>query len=377
MKFKVLILSFTDTRTDPRVHRQLDALRDECDVTTAGVCPGNNFNTTHIVLNRSRRGKLFKVLRLMRLLFRRYMTVYWDDITIKDAYIKCNAGYDLIICNDMETVPLCVKLCQMNKSRLFVDLHEYQPLQFDDQVSFRLFIKPYWDYLCREYLPAADVVTTVCESIAREYLSQYGIEADVIFNAPKYADLPVSMIDPENIKIIHHGGINRSRKLELMISLMDRLDERFSLYLMLVESDARYYRELEVLADKNPRVHMIPPVEMIKIVDEINTYDIGLYMLPDSNFNIEHALPNKIFEFLQAKLAILTWPSVEMANLVRSTQTGLVTEHRSTKEMADLINGLTPEKIMEFKKNARIASRIYNSENSKEKIKELVFKLLI
>lgn len=376
MKKKILIISFTDTRRDPRVRRQVDALKDAFDVTTAGVCPENNYDIAHIRIEQKRLGKYDKIIRLLKLMFRRYTAVYWSDQAVVDAYRKCNLRYDLILANDMDTVPLCVTLSQEQHVKLFVDLHEYQPRLFDDELLFRVFLKPYWDYMCRKYLPATDAATTVCDSIAKEYRKNYGVEFNVIINAPDYTEIDPSDVDPDNIKIVYHGGVNSSRKLEYMIELMEYLDTRYSLYLMLVNNDQSYFRYLEGLAKGRERIHMVSPVAMDEIVTHINQYDIGLYMLPASNFNNELALPNKIFEYVQARLAVLTWPSVEMAKLVRDTQTGLVSKSRSILEMAEIINGLLPEQIMEFKNNSSRASRIFNSEKSKKKIRSKVSDIL-
>ena len=39
------------------------------------------------------------------------------------------------------------------------------------------------------------------------------------------------------------------------------------------------------------------------IAQEINQYDIGVYLLRDGNLNNKYAMPNKLYEFVQARLA--------------------------------------------------------------------------
>ena len=60
---------------------------------------------------------------------------------------------------------------------------------------------------------------------------------------------------------------------------------------------------------------------MHEIVDTIAEYDIGLFILSPINFNYYHALPNKLFEFIQARLAIAVSPSPEMARIVHRLTT--------------------------------------------------------
>ncbi|TSE31334.1 hypothetical protein Ttaiw_01508 [Tepidimonas taiwanensis] len=123
-------------------------------------------------------------------------------------------------------------------------------------------------------------------------------------NAAEYRDLQPSEVQEGRIRLIHHGAINRSRQIERMIDLMDFLDERFSLDLMLVNNDAKYFGELRERAGRNPRIRFVEPVPFQEILSVLNRYDIGVYLLPFSNFNNRHALPNKFFEFVQGRLGI-------------------------------------------------------------------------
>ena len=45
--------------------------------------------------------------------------------------------------------------------------------------------------------------------------------------------------------------------------------------------------------------------EVATIVRTINQFDLGVYLLPPVNFNSAHALPNKFFEFIQARQEFL------------------------------------------------------------------------
>jgi hypothetical protein len=75
---------------------------------------------------------------------------------------------------------------------------------------------------------------------------------------PFYEELSPKPTNAECIRLIHHGGLHQSRKLENMIFLMDLLDERFHLDVMLLLNSpryARYLQQLKELAHKRPRIH--------------------------------------------------------------------------------------------------------------------------
>src|SRR5262249_15869069 len=154
-------------------------------------------------------------------------------------------------------------------------------------------------------------MSTVCQSIADEYRLNYGVAPIVITNAPPYHDLVPRPAADGRIRIVHHGVTISSRRIELMIEAMDFLNKRFELDLMLIPNATSYVRDLERAAAARPRVRIVPPVPMTELPRHLNQYDIGLFLLPPTNFNYQYALPNKFFEFVQGRLAVAVGPSPE------------------------------------------------------------------
>ncbi|MBK7701065.1 MAG: hypothetical protein IPJ39_21260 [Saprospiraceae bacterium] len=89
---------------------------------------------------------------------------------------------------------------------------------------------------------------------------------------------------------------------------------------------------------------------MHNIVNFISKYDIGLYILEPTNFNNGMALPNKMFEFIQARLAIAIGPSPEMKSLVEEYNLGVVSADFDSKGLAISLNNLTHQNIIDFKR---------------------------
>ena len=118
----------------------------------------------------------------------------------------------------------------------------------------------------------------------------------------------------------------------------------------------RSYRHLEGLCSSRPNVSMVPPVPMTGIVPAINSYDIGLFLLEPTNFNYRYALPNKLFEFVQARLAVAIGPSPEMARLVRQFGCGVVADSFLPQDLAARLNALSSDEIVAMKRNAAAAA---------------------
>lgn len=213
---------------------------------------------------------------------------------------------------------------------------------------------------------------TVSHGIADEYEKIYGVKAKVMPNAPNFANLKPSESDGSSIRMIHHGGLRPSQKVENMIFLMDELDERFYLDFMFVDGNTRYFNKLRRLASKNRRIGFKEPVPLGDVLSTINEYDVGLHLLSPTSFNNQMALPNKFFEFIQARLALAIWPSPEMARITKHFQCGIVAEDFSIVSMARKLNSLTHEGVAQYKKNTDDAARELCSDRNKELLVEIV-----
>ena len=55
------------------------------------------------------------------------------------------------------------------------------------------------------------------------------------------------------------------------------------------------------MVEASERVRIVPPVLSHEVVSFIHQYDMGIFILEPINFNYTHALPNKLFEFVQAR----------------------------------------------------------------------------
>ena len=199
---------------------------------------------------------------------------------------------------------------------------------------------------------------------------------DIMYSLPYPEACRITQTKPDKIRMIHHGGSSPSRRLECMIKTMDSVDERFHLDLMLIKSNARYYKKLKKLTEKRNNVRLIPPVQFREIVKTLNRYDIGFYLCPPTSFNTKYMMPNKLFEFVQARLALAIGPSTDMSSFVRENLLGIVSENFSPKSMAKALNALSISEIDQFKKNADKAAYLFNSDVNEKKILEIINQIL-
>ena len=377
----ILILSFSDLNHDARVNRHIGFLKDAYRVTVASFGGGQFQEVNAVQLKRIRPSITEKFLGGLALLFRSYNAAY-RIIYNQKTYSKCLSGqrHDLILSNDIETLPLAFDLAQ--GAKVLFDAHEYAPRHFEDKLVWRLLFGRFNRFLCNKYLPMADAMLTVGQGLAREYASHFPVRPIVLTNANDFKCLKPTPTDANKIRLVHHGAANPSRQLEIMIEAMNYLDDRFTLDMVLLtpamanKKTRKYLDRIKGMATRNPRVKILPPVKSNEVVDLIHNYDVGVFLLPPVNFNYKNTLPNKIFDFVQARLAIAVGPTPEMAGLVNQFDLGIVAPEFTAKGFAAALSQLTQQKIDYFKGKSNSAAKELSAESNKVLLNKVVLELL-
>ena len=342
---RVLVISFSDLASDPRVDRQISALLSRHDVTAAGLAPPAHDGVRFVDLNTPPLGLVHGGLGVARLLAHRFDAAYWRHPKNQEVFRRLGAlSADVVLVNDLPLLPVALRL----GPPVVLDAHEFAPDELSDRLWWRVLIAPYVDAQCRRYLPQVAGMTTVGQAIAEAYAHAYGVRPVVVTNAPAHAELAPTPVHAP-IRIVHHGIAQRGRGLEEMLRLAELLDDRFTIDFVLSGGSTRFREELVARARGNLRVGFPSPVRMRELVRMANGYDIGLFLLPPNNLNRRYALPNKFFEFVQARLAVAIGPSPEMAELVRRHRCGVVAADFAPETLAEELNALAPAEIAAFK----------------------------
>ncbi|MEN8638945.1 glycosyltransferase [Pseudomonas sichuanensis] len=371
---RILIISFSAIHSDPRVMRQVRLLEGDHRLTVAGYGPRPDADIQFVALERSPARIARKAFWAAKLMLGAFDSYYWNQQQVRSAIAQLGAEkFDLVIANDVSSAPLAFRLA--GEAPVMVDAHEYSPREFEDKRLWRMLFGRYINDLCARYLPRAASMTTVCRGIADEYARVYGVKPLVIHNAPVHQHLAPTPVVEGRIRLIHHGAAIRSRHLAVMIEMMGYLDQRFSLDFMLMDSDPAYLLELREAAKGDPRIRFIPPVPMPEICQHLNGYDMGVFLLPPVNFNYEHALPNKFFEFVQACLGVAIGPSPEMANLLRAYECGVVADSFAARSLAASLQQLDTEAVTAFKQASHAAAAELNYERDGERLLSEVARL--
>ena len=282
--------------------------------------------------------------------------------------------FELIVANDIDTLP--VALACRNGAKILFDAHEYAPRQFEQWFLWRFFIQKYKEHLCRTRIPQADAMTTVGPAIADEYARVFGVRPSVVLNAPYYRAAPPVPHDGDIIRMVHHGGASPPRRPEIMIDAMVHLDERFRLDLMLIPNDPSYIEALKKRASSDRRIAFVPPVVPEEIVERLLDYDVGLCTYAPHSFNGLNALPNKFFDFIQARLCIAANPLPAVTCLIEQYNCGIIANDFTPSALAETLSTLDRQKVEACRQAADIAAVDLCYERSAEVLLDTACKLL-
>jgi hypothetical protein len=350
-RLNILVISVKDLASNPRPYKEIERLYLDHDINTYAVGASifkqkQHYQLKHIKvagLNHTIKAAWWSVTR-------QWEKLYWSGFD--ENLDVSNQKYDLIITHDIITMPLAYKIAQSSTGcKIVLDLHEYLPRQWENSLKWRLTQQPFVNALCRKYLPLADMCTIVCKSIETEYKKNFEIKSSIVItNASQYQPELAPQPIRDKIRIITHGVAFEGRCIEVMIDAMRDLPaEQYELYLMLVKDKQNYIDQLIERAKPYKNVFFIPPVPAREVATFTNQFDIGMYILAPVNFNHIHALPNKFFQFVQARLCLAIAPSIEMATLIKQHNLGVVADSFESADMARAIASISRDQIMAYK----------------------------
>jgi hypothetical protein len=354
---RILSISFSPLRSDARVLRQLRLLSDAGDVTSLGFGPTPDGVVEHLEIPASA-SLPQTVVGVAKLALRMHRSVQLDAPALRAARaVLAGRTFDLIVANEARALPLAFAIA--DGTPVWGDMHEWAPEERTHLLSWRLLVAPFMTWVCATYLPRCAAVTTVGTAIAGLYRDRFGVDAEVVRNSIASQDLSPSALEPGRIRLVHSGAAVPGRNIEALIEATLAADQRFSLDLFLVRGGdgGHYWQKLRTLAAESPRIAFHDAVAPHELPQTLNRFDVGVYSVPIITTNHRYMLPNKFFDFVQARLAVVFSPSEEIDALIVRLGLGVTSADASAPALTVALESLTPESVEMFKRNADAAAR--------------------
>ncbi|MFC4854706.1 hypothetical protein [Actinophytocola glycyrrhizae] len=374
---RILCVSFSDISQDSRVLRQLDVLAELADVTTVGYGEKPSAATEHLAIDGGLASLPQTPAGVALLAARRFDKAEFAAPALRAGLEAVgDREFDLVVANEARAMAFALRVAK--GAPVVADMHEWAPEERAHVRSWRLLVKPFMTQQCEKYLPKMAAVTVVNDSIGKLYLERFGVQTHTVRNASAFRELSPSEVPDDRIRLVHSGGAVPGRNIEALIEAVRGLDDRFTLdlYLVPARDGGKYLGSLRALIGGDQRITLHPPVPTTELVETLNAYDLGIYSLPPLTANHRLMLPNKIFDFVQARLGVVFGPAVETDRLINEHSLGVVVADTSAQAMRDTLAGLTVEQVREFKQNADLAAKVLNSAEDSAVTREVVGGLL-
>jgi glycosyltransferase involved in cell wall biosynthesis len=279
--------------------------------------------------------------------------------------------YDVILFNDHHFLPWLANSSVFTpavvSNGIHLDIHEYVRPRVPRDSLWRLFAAPYFDWI-RTFIgdPRLKNRSTVATGISDLYVHEFGIpKLSIVRNSPAYVELQPSTVDPNSIELLYHGAASEVRGIPQLLEAIEVLPPRFNLTLILVGEEDKIAKYQRIVREKNLRVSFVAPVPVEEIAAFINQYDIEVMFYPPLNRNLEFALPNKLFEALQARLALVMGESAMMTEIVRNYDNGVIVSGWTTRDLVESIESLQADDVSGMKSRSDRAAREISAETER------------
>lgn len=376
---RALVVCYSDLAKDPRVLKQIDWLAsDGWQVDSLGFGAHPPHVTKHFVLSQRERSSAAVVLAMM-LLPKRLRFRYLTQYRIPRDMLKIMDCYDAVVINEIDLLPWVQHMRRHANSQaqhLHLDLHEFHEYDAPSGIPQLLATKLRRYHGWKRSLIGKidfDSVSTVAPGIATLYEAEFGLtNIQLVLNSKPYLEATASVVDGNQIELLYHGYAQMERGLAVLLEAATLLDQRFSINMMLTGPNAEIDAVKQLATEKGVKVRWLNPVPMGEVSSYINRFDAEVIFYPPNNPNLLHSFPNKFFESLQARLAIVIGHSPSMQAVVEHYQNGFVANGWSAADLALLLNGLDSSMIQQAKNHSAAAAMELNEESDRQRFLSLL-----
>jgi glycogen(starch) synthase len=290
--------------------------------------------------------------------------VYWRQYIYQRLFETARGIFaDIYVANDWDTLPIASRLARIHGALFVYDTHEYAAEELPESLRWRIFRKALATTVERMHIHQAAMVSTVSSGIARHLQRDYGLREMpfVMRNVPEeqHRHHNVSPLRRGNdLTLLFHGAITEPRALHVLIASVRywRSDRHLVLRGPISETYRRRLAKIVRQHGLENRVAILPPISANRLIDAAAEADLGVVCLPDTSLENRFALPNKVFEYIRAGLALLVPRLDELVAIVERYDNGIIFPRLHPEVIAEVVNRLDIAAVNALKMNSRAAA---------------------
>ena len=244
--------------------------------------------------------------------------------------------------------------------RVHYDTHEFAALEFDERLWWRVVYKPFVQRLEAAHIGAADAVSTVGARLAEALRAHHGLAElpAVIRNIPDRIALHQRPAEWP-LRLLYHGHVMPHRGLEALLDSLPRCAVPHRLTIR-GDGDPGYVAGLRRRAAElglEARVTFEPAVPPDEVMPRAAaSADVGVFVPPLDTPQRHLTMPNKLFEYIGAGLAVLVSPGADLRAVVELHGVGVVAADSGAEAVAAALNRLDLAAVERLRAAAREAA---------------------
>lgn len=303
--------------------------------------------------------------------------VFYLNFLIKLFLSLYKIKADLYFAEDIYTLPFVTFWGKIRRAKIFYNSREIYA--FIGGLRNRPILQKFITAVEKYFIKKVDLVLTTGE-MDTKFIKKFYLINNVITirNIPLY-QLPAYNYDfrkkykiPKEKKILLYQGILiDGRGIAIIIKAMQKIND--AVFILLGDgSEKGKYINLAKELNVTDKIFFVGSVPQDELINYTSSADIGLALIENISISYYHALPNKLFEYIMAKVPVVSSNLPQMKNIVEKYKVGKVVNVDDENEVLQTIQNMIDNELqlIEFKKNCEVAAKELNWQNEYKVLKE-------
>ncbi len=272
--------------------------------------------------------------------------------------------------HDAKPLPIAWLAARRSGARLVYDAHELETGRNFGSTRLAGVYRRLWPWPERVFIRRTDAVITVCDGIADELVRLYRIPRPVVVrNCPPRKEIPRTDLlrrklgIPADQKIVlYQGAVAAGRGLETMAAAVRQLPNVAGVILGNGAWLEKY--RAQVAEGAWPRMYLPGKVPLAELPAHTASADVGLALIQNTCRSYYFALPNKLFEYMQAGIPVVGSDLPEIRRVVQEYQVGEIVDPEDPTAVAAALRRLLddPRRYARARANTARAAQVFTWE---------------